>query len=85
MNDKMFDVIKYSSLDCKMDCKVLMGGYEVFREWMLEWTELDVDYFITIQSFASTYMLKSCCYDNVYKLSGVLQQYSSRCVVGVGL
>ena len=26
-----------------MDCKVLMDGYEVFRQWMLEHTELDVD------------------------------------------
>ena len=65
-----------------MDCQVLMKCYDVFREWMLEWTELDVDYYITIQSLASTYMLKSGCYDNVYQLSGILQHYISRCVVG---
>ena len=82
MNNKMFDLIKYSSIYCKMDCQVLMKGYEVFREWMLECTELDVDYYITIQSLAATYMLKSGCYNNVYQLSGVLQQYISRCVVG---
>ena len=82
MNNKLFDLIKYSSIYCKMDCKVLMEGYAVFREWILEWTELDVDYYITIQSLASTYMLKSGCYDNVYQLSGILQHYISRCVVG---
>ena len=65
-----------------MDCKVLMEGYEVFREWMLEWVDLDVDYYITIQSLASSYMLKSGCYDDVYQISGVLQQYISKCVVG---
>ena len=65
-----------------MDCKVLMEGYKVFKEWMLEWTELYVDYYITIQSLASTYMLKSGCYDNVYQLSGILQHYIPRCVVG---
>ena len=27
-------------------------------------------------------MLKSDCYDNVFRISGVLQQYISRCVVG---
>ena len=27
-------------------------------------------------------MLKSGCYDNVYQVSGVLQQYISKCVVG---
>ena len=27
-------------------------------------------------------MLKSGCYDNVYQISGVIQQFISRCVVG---
>ena len=40
----MFGLIKYSSIYCKMDCKVLMAGYEVFRGWMLEHTELYVDH-----------------------------------------
>ena len=65
-----------------MDCEVLMKGYEVFRKWMLDHTGLDVDNFITIQSLASSFMLKSGCYDNVYQVSGVLQQCISRCVVG---
>ena len=37
------------NVNIKMDCKVLMDGYEVFRQWMLEHTELDVDNYITIQ------------------------------------
>ena len=53
-----------------MGCKVLMDGYEVFRGWMIEHTELDVDNYITIQSMASSFMLKSDCYDNVYQLWG---------------
>ena len=32
MNHQMFDLIKYSSIYCKMDCKVLMDGYSVFLE-----------------------------------------------------
>ena len=67
-----------------MDCKVLMDGYEVFRGWILEHAELDVDSYITILSLASVLMLKSGCYDNVFHISGVLQQYISRCVVGGG-
>ena len=58
MNNQMFDLIKYSSDYCKTDCKVLMACYEVFRGWMLEHTGLYVDNFITIQSMASTFMLK---------------------------
>ena len=36
-----------------------MDGYEAFRPWVLEHTELDVDNLVTIQSMASTFMLKS--------------------------
>ena len=82
MDNQMFDLIKHSNIYCKMDCKVLMDGYEVFRQWMLEHTELDVDNYITIQSMASSFMLKSGCYDNVYQISGVIQQFITKCVVG---
>ena len=82
MDNQMFDLIKYSSICCKMGCKVLMDGYEVFRQWMLEHTELDVDNYVTIQSMASPFMLKPGCYDNVYQTSGAIQQFISRCVVG---
>ena len=78
----MFGSIKYSSIYSKMDCKVLMDGCEVFRTWMLEHTGLDVDNSITIQSMASTFMLKSGCYQHVYQISGVLQQLITKCVVG---
>ena len=74
MNYQMFDLIKCSSIYCNMDCKVLMNGYEVFRIWMLEHTQLDGYNCIAIQSMASTFMLISGCYQNVYQISGVLQQ-----------
>ena len=54
----------------------------VFRDWILEHTELDVDSYITIQSLANSFMLQSDCYENVFQTSGVLQQFMSRCVVG---
>ena len=78
----MFDFIENSSIYCKMDCKVLMDGYEVLRQWVLEHTELDVDNYTTIQSMASPFMLKSGCYGDVYQISGVIQQCMSKCVVG---
>ena len=83
MKNEMFDLIKYSSIYCKMDCKVLMDGYEVFKSWMLEHTGLDIDHYITIiQPLASDLMLKSGCYDHVFQISGVLQQYITRAAVG---
>ena len=72
MHNQMFDLIKYSSMYCKMDCKMLMDGFEVLRGWMLEHTQLDVYNLITVQSMASSFMLKPGCYDNVYQISGVI-------------
>ena len=49
---------------------------------MLKHTGLDVDHFITIQSMASTFMLTSGCYHSLYHISGALQQFITKCVVG---
>ena len=82
MDNQMFGLIKYSSVFCKMGCKVLVDGHEVFRQWVLEHTELDVDSYVAIQPVASSFMLKSGCYDNVYQFFGVMQQFITKCVVG---
>ena len=82
MDYQMFDLIKDISIYYKTDCKILMCGFEVFRQWMLEHTELDVYNYITIQYMASSFMLKSGCYGNVYQISGAIQQFITKCVVG---
>ena len=61
-----------------------MDGYEVFRKWILEHTGLYIDHYKTIQSLASNFMLNSGCYNNVFQISGVLQQSITRAVVGGG-
>ena len=69
-----------------MDSEVFYGWILCFfRDWMLEHTDLDVDSYITIQSLASSLMLQSGCYENVFQISGVLPRIVSRCVVGGGL
>ena len=77
-----FDLIQYSSEYCRIDCKVLHLGYEVFRGWMMEHTQLDPAHYITLQSLAADYMLKEGCHDGVSQLSGVPQAFISRCVIG---
>ena len=52
------------------------------ENWMLEYTGLDIDNYITIQSLCSDYKLKEGCYNDVAMFSGVLQQYLSKCIVG---
>ena len=76
------DLIRYSSEYCRLDCSVLRQGYEVFRGWMLEHTQLDPDDYISLQSLAADYMLKEGCHDGVPQLSGVPQAFISQCVVG---
>ena len=58
MDKQMLDFINFSSFYCKVDCKVLIDGYCVSRSWMFQHTELDVYSYITIQSLASSFMLK---------------------------
>ena len=85
MDNQMFGLITYSSMYCKMGCKVLMDGYCVFRDWILEHTELDVDSYITIQSLATSFMLKSGCYELCFKSVVFYNNLSHDVLLGVGL
>ena len=77
-----YNILEYSSRYCELDCHVLRLGYEIFRGWMIEYTDLDIDNYITIQSLCSDYKLKEGCYNDVGMLSGVVQHYISNCIVG---
>ena len=79
---KEFNILTYSSKYCELDCHVLRLGYEIFRNWMLEYTGLDIDNYITIQSLCSDYKLKEGCYNDVAMFSGVVQHYISNCIAG---
>ena len=82
LDGDQLDHIKYSSHYCRLDCSVLRQGWETFRGWMLEYTGLDPDDYITLQSLAADFMVKEQCFDGVPQLSGVPQAFISRCVVG---
>ena len=60
-----FNILKYLSKYCEIDWHVLRLGCETFRGWMLEYTGLNVDNYITIQSSCRDYKLKEGCYDDV--------------------
>lgn len=90
-----FDVIEYSKKYCEMDCIVLMNGYNTFRSWILELTYinndgtdsrkslgLDIDDIITSASLSHKYMIMNDCYDGIYQLGGIPQQFIQKCVVG---
>lgn len=80
--DNDIDIIKYSKKYCEMDCIVLEKGYNQFREWMLELTELDINKQFTIAGLSYNYIKKQGCFDGCYELSGIPRDFIQRCVVG---
>lgn len=80
--DNKFNCLKYSALYCELDCEVLKQGYLKFREWMLKLVNLDINNILTIASLAHKYFINEGCYEGVYEISGVPQQFIQKCVVG---
>lgn len=77
-----FDLIKYSSKYCKMDCIVLMKGYEAFRKHMYDITELNIDNQCSLARISKEYFTKEGCYENVMALSGIPRAFIQNFVVG---
>lgn len=88
--DGKYDIIEYSKKYCEMDCIVLRDGYNKFREWILELKNIDTDEslnldinnIMTSASLAHKFMIENDCYEDIYQLSGVPQQFIQKCVVG---
>ena len=77
-----YDIIKYSSMYCEIDCKILHDGYNTFRKWIKETFKLDIDFILTGASLAHQYFVNQGCYDGVNELGGVPQLFIQGCVVG---
>jgi len=80
--DNTYDIIKYSSMYCEIDCKILYEGYNTFRKWIKETFKLDIDFILTGASLAHQYFVNEGCYDGVNELGGVPQLFIQGCVVG---
>ena len=74
------DIIKYSAQYCKMDCEVLKQGYNKFREWMLQITELDINEYVSLPSIANDAF--NDCFEGVYKTKGVVREFIFQAMVG---
>jgi len=80
--DETYDIVKYSSKYCEIDCKILFQGYNTFRKWILDLLALDIDNILTTASLADRYFIKQGCYEGVNELSGVPQMFIQGTVVG---
>jgi hypothetical protein len=80
--DDTYDIIKYSSMYCEIDCMILSQGYNTFRKWIKETFKLDIDFILTGASLAHQYFINEDCYRGVNELGGVPQLFIQGCVVG---
>ena len=80
--DGTFDIIAYSAKYCQIDCQILREGYTIFRKWMNDLVNIDINEVLTIASLAHQYFINQGCYEDVYQLSGVPQMFIQQAVVG---
>lgn len=77
-----FKHIEYARFYCYMDCQVLKEGYEKFRGWMNQITNLDIDNIVSIPQLANTFGINSGVFQGCYKISGVPRDFIQKCIVG---
>ena len=80
--EEHFDCVEYSRRYCEIDCRILKQGYETFRNWMNELTNINIDETLTIASLAHKYFIMNGCYEDVNEIGGIPQNFIQKCVVG---
>lgn len=80
--DGKYDIIKYSSEYCKIDCDLLKQGYETCKDWMIKCVDQNIDNVLTISSLADNYLINQGCFDGCYSLSGTPRLFIQSCCVG---
>jgi len=79
---ELFDALQYSHKYCLIDCLVLRDGYNIFRGWILEQLDLDIDDILTSASLSQTYMEQQGCFDECFMIGGACRTFINKCVVG---
>lgn len=83
MNDNNeVDIIEYSKRYCDMDVEILGKGYLIFREWMLDYFDEDINSHLTLPSVVSNIFLKRGIFDGCYELSGLPRDFIAKAMIG---
>lgn len=83
MNDNNeVDIIEYSKRYCDMDVEILGKGYLIFREWMLDYFDEDINNHLTLPSIVSNIFLKRGIFDGCYELSGLPRDFIAKAMIG---
>lgn len=79
---KIVDHKKYAIDYCIRDVEVLRDGFRMFKGWILDELNINIDYVLTSASLAHKYLEKEGCYSEVKWLSGMTREFIQKCVVG---
>ena len=82
MKDNKIDIIEYSKKYCDMDCMVLKKGYDTFKKWIHEITELNISNYCSIASLSLDFLINEDCFEGCYKLCGRPRDFIQQMVVG---
>jgi hypothetical protein len=76
------DIIEYSKRYCDIDVEILGKGYLIFREWLLDYFDEDINNHLTLPSIVSNIFLKRGIFDGCYELSGLPRDFIAKSMIG---
>ena len=82
IKDDKIDIIKYSKNYCDMDVELLGKGYLIFREWILEYFQEDINGHLTIPSIITNIFMKQGIFKDCYELSGLPREFITKAMIG---
>ena len=82
IDDKNFNHIGYARYYCERDIEVMMKGYFIFKEWVLNDLGINIDNFLTISSISDRYFKEKECYSGCKYICGIARYYIQKTVVG---
>lgn len=82
IKDNIVDILRYSSVYCSMDIKVLKAGYEAYCNNIKKAFDIDVNDYISVASLSDAIVHKKGCYIGVKNLNGIPREFIQKCVVG---
>jgi hypothetical protein len=82
ITDDKIDIIKYSKNYCDMDVELLGKGYLIFRKWILEYFDEDINGHLTIPSIITNIFMKQGIFKDCFELSGLPREFITKAMVG---
>jgi hypothetical protein len=76
------DIIEYSKRYCDMDVEILGKGYLIFRDWMLDYFDEDINNHLTLPSIVTNIFLKRGIFEGCYELSGLPRDFIAKAMIG---